>query len=691
MILHAEDFGCAADGRWLRQVPIAAGSSVLTVPAGAVLGVDVGASISIPGAADMGATIEKMPDAKKVAGAAIDAGSPLLTVPSQEPFVPDHEGWRIVVDGAGPGGSALLTDIHKINPVTPATNDAQVLVLADNAATTVPNTTAVANDGVRARLSDHARASVGPLRLTVRGRLVEDATMTVGSRILRSIAARFSALDVDEPVTIEGAGHHRTTVQELADDVTVVLADPVQRPVTDGPADVWRPESDCVGRLRDMLLAAAAAGGPVEIAFGAGVYDFTAPRTASGALVVASLNGLNGLTLSGAGRGRTVLRLMPEQDLQSEAPRVRETHMIMARNCHQLNINRLTIHGAYLTMAQGGQEQMHGVFLAEGCTNVDLDGIEVFQTAGDGVRLLGSGTDPVHHVRLDRCHLIQNHRTGVAVQREVVTLRIRRCVIDMTPPGEDACIDLEPTGSAAAAANDVIIARNTLVHGNRAMAVSLSGISPSRPSLGVRFLRNTLTGGRIGGVHTEGLVLLGNTIDAGSAELTGAMIGLRGRCTNPRVEGNQVLAAGQEADGISLDGDVEQAVVIDNDVRTAGRGITLDASRDIVDASRNRVHGENRRPGIRVVTTGGTTHHGIRVQDNVVVDFGRAGIIVGPGSDPDALEGPLVTGNKIDRMGPVPSDLIGIDLTGHDGQWQDAVVEDNEIGVAIPIKIHGPG
>jgi hypothetical protein len=688
MILHAQDFGCAADGRWLRQVSIAAGSPTLTVPEGAVLGVDIGASISIPGAADMDATIQAMPGAKTVMGAAIHAGSPFLTVPSDNPFVSDHEGWRIVVDGAGPGGSALLTDIDEVSPVTDGT---QVLVLADNAAATALDTTAVANDGIRARLSDHARASVGPLRLTVGGRVVEDATMTVGSRILRSTAARFSTLDIDEPVTIEGAGHHRTTIQDLADDVTVVLAEPAQRPVTDGPADVWRPESDCAPALREMLQTAAASGGAVEIAFGVGVYDFTAPPTPSGALVVANLNNLNGLTLRGVGRGRTVLRLMPEQDLHSGAPAVRDTHLIMARNCHQLNINRLTLHGAYLTMAQGGQEQMHGVFLNEGCANVLLDGIEVFQTAGDGVRLLGSGTNPVHHVRLDRCHLIQNHRTGVAVQREVATLRIRRCTIDMTPPGEDACIDLEPTGQPTAqAANDVIIALNTLVHGNRAMAVSLSGISPTQPSRQVRFLRNTLTGGRVGGVHTERLTLLGNTIDASSAELTGAMINLRGRCSEARVEGNEVLAAGQEADGISVSGDVEQAIVVDNDVHTAGVGINVTVSGDIVDASRNHVQGDNRQPGIRMVAIGETTHHGIRVQDNVVLDFARAGIVVGPRSVQDTLEGPVVTGNEIDHVGPVPPGLIGISLTGHNAQWHDAVVEDNDIGAAIPIKIQGP-
>jgi hypothetical protein len=146
----------------------------------------------------------------------------------------------------------------------------------------------------------------------------------------------------------------------------------------------------------------------------------------------------------------------------------------------------------------------------------------------------------------------------------------------MTPPGEDARIDLEPTGQPAAqAANDVIVVLNTLVHGNRAMAVSLSGISPTQPSRQVRFLRNTLTGRRVGGVHTERLTLLVNTIDAGSAELTAAMINLRDRSTEARVEGNEVVAAGQEADGISVSRDVEQAIIVDNDVRTAGLGINV--------------------------------------------------------------------------------------------------------------------
>ena len=373
--------------------------------------------------------------------------------------------------------------------------------------------------------------------------------------------------------------------------------------------------------------------------------------------------------------------------------------MIRAEDCAALTITDLTVHGAYLTMAEGGQEQMHGIFLAPGCDGVTLEDVEVFQSAGDGVRLIGDSAEPTHRpthdVRVDRCHLIQNHRSGVAIQREVHSVRIRSCVIEMTAPGDDACIDLEPTGNPEAAApRDVLIESTTLVHGNPAMAVSLSGISPSQPSRRVRFIRNTLTGGRVGAVHTERLTLLANTIDAGPAELAGAMIRLRGTCVGLRVEGNDVRAAGTQADGISVGGEVERMTVVDNDVRTAGVGIDVTASGDTVDVRGNRIRGENLSPGIRVRTKGvpdvPTTHQDIRVVDNVVLDFDRAGIIVGPDKVPDKLHNPVITGNTIDREGQVPPGLVGIHLVGRVGQWVDAVVEDNTIGATINIPIQGP-
>ena len=262
----------------------------------------------------------------------------------------------------------------------------------------------------------------------------------------------------------------------------------------------------------------------------------------------------------------------------------------------------------------------------------------------------------------------------------------------MTPPGEDACIDLEPTGSPLRrSTDDVIIAlQHARTRESGDGRVSQRHLA-RRSRLGESAsLRNTLTGGRVGGVHTERLTLLGNTIDAGSAELTGAMIRLHGRCTDLPLEGNQVLAAGQEADGISVSGDAEQAIVVDNDVRTAGLGIDVTASGDIVEVSRNRVHGENRRPGIRVArrSANDAPWHPRPGQRRARLrprrhhrrpPFGHG------------HAGKSRHHRQRDRpRGPVPPGLIGIDLTGHDAQWHDPVVEDNEIGAAIPIKIQGP-
>jgi hypothetical protein len=50
MKLNADDFGCVAAGRWLRGISIPADSAVMTLPVGADVDTEVGASISIPGA-----------------------------------------------------------------------------------------------------------------------------------------------------------------------------------------------------------------------------------------------------------------------------------------------------------------------------------------------------------------------------------------------------------------------------------------------------------------------------------------------------------------------------------------------------------------------------------------------------------------------------------------------------------------
>lgn len=480
MRFHADDFDCVADGRYLEGASIGAGSAILTAPAGTVVGTEVGKQIAIPGAVDLVATIAELVGSKTVSNASVEAGSTrleIVLVDDEEPFPGQaHAGFRVTVDGAGLDGMTLLTDVVEVRDA------GLTLLLALPAATTVQGVRAVVNDPRRVLLSNHARANVGPVPVDLDDRDVSDAAMIVGDRSLRSDTAAFSSLDLLKTVTIRGAGHLATTIAVAIDDMTVQLAAPAQRPVTDGPADVWKTDSGPgVRRLLDAVRASGAEF--AEIIFGPGLYDLT--RSETGLPAAVGLERLANVTVRGAGPGVTVLRLMPEQDLfANDGHTVQDTHIVMARDCHKLTIRDLTLYGAYLTM-RAAAEQMHGLNINQGCRDVVVDQVEVFQSAGDGVRLLGEKDNKLSRVWLTGCRLIQNKRTGVACQRAVDTVWIRDCYMEATPPSSDACIDLEPTADPfTTAPTDIVIDSNVLVHGTqncRRVAVGYRGrrTSPS--------------------------------------------------------------------------------------------------------------------------------------------------------------------------------------------------------------------
>ena len=146
----------------------------------------------------------------------------------------------------------------------------------------------------------------------------------------------------------------------------------------------------------------------------------------------------------------------------------------MARDCREVTLRDLTIHGAYLTMRRA-VVQMHGIHIAQGCEDTVIDNVGVVHCAGDAVRLVGEPTNQVRRVRINGCSLVRAKRSGVAVQRSVRTVWVRDCYIEMAKPSTGSCIDLEPSG--AGAPEDLVIDANTLQHETDAVAVSLSGTS----------------------------------------------------------------------------------------------------------------------------------------------------------------------------------------------------------------------
>ncbi|MEV7098137.1 hypothetical protein AB0M80_35385 [Amycolatopsis sp. NPDC051045] len=503
-VLAVDEFGCVPDGRFLERVSITADTAALKDGDGEVRAADVGKNIAIPGAADLDGTISRLIRRTDVDGTMV-AGEKTLDAT----FAPEHHGrflarihagQRITVAGAGVGGSTLVTDVVKV--VGP-TN----LELADASATSVSAVKTILNDPGSVALSDYARIRVAGVTVDLGDRTIGDGAMMVGSSALASETAKFSSVDLDKPVVIRAAGRHVTTIESFQSSTQVTLAAPAQRTVVDGLADVWRTDSR-IGFEALLAGLGGLEGESAEIRFSPGVYDFTRVPISSRMQGAISLSGLKNLTLRGAGLGVTILRLMPDQKLD------RNAHVVQMRNCTRLTLRDLSVHGSYLTLGSVN-EQMHGIVIDDGSEEIAVDQVRVHQSAGDGVRLLSSADGKVRQVRVDRCQIVQNKRSGVAFQRAVEQVWVRGCYIEMTPPSTDSCLDFEPTGPVPTndnAPRDIIIDSNLMVHGTQTVAVSLSGISGLDRLTRVQFTNNLVIGGSIFSTDIDRLTIQGNTV-----------------------------------------------------------------------------------------------------------------------------------------------------------------------------------
>ncbi|MGH3821585.1 MAG: hypothetical protein ACRDRA_01880, partial [Pseudonocardiaceae bacterium] len=593
MRLHVDDFGCVPDGRVLERVAIAAGSAVLTDPDGNLRETDISKNIAIPGAADLVATIARLVDRKDVE-ASMTAGQDTLTASfrnASERFRADlHTGHRIVVCGAGPAGQPLLTDVEEVvNPTT--------LRLADRASTTVEDVAATLNRPNVVGLSNYARRSVTNVSVDLGDRLIDDARMTIGGRALESRTAKFSRLDLNEDndvddegksVTVPAAGLFVTIIQSVDSPTQPTLAAPAQRTVEEVLADVWKTDSR---PGLELLLASLDSRNieSAEICFGSGVYDFTRIPVAPGAQPAAiGLTGLRNLTFRGSGPGTTILRLLPAQNLRTD------THVIETVDCRNLTFRDLSVHGAYLTLGNA-VEQMHGFHINEGSEEITLQRVRVFQSAGDGVNLLGRPGRKVRKIWVESCRFIQNKRTGVGFQRAVEFVWVRNCYIEMTAPSTDQCVDFEPTGGRPpngepiiVAPTDIIIESNVLVHEPRGVAVAISGARGSDPTRRVKFANNIVLGGEVFCTDVAELTIQHNVVLIPASDRPGrVLLNLQQGGDSVLITGNLLISEHDKTTEVinlseSRNRQLNRALVAGNlCVTPAGHGIRVTGGDDV--------------------------------------------------------------------------------------------------------------
>jgi hypothetical protein len=569
MLLHVNEMGLVPDGRFLERASIAAESFALSDPDRNLRETDIGKNIAVPGALDLVTPIAALTGRKDVANASMDAGGAtpdILTAP-----LPPGQGFRadlnlnqrITVAGAGPGGATLVSDVVQVI-------NSNTLKLATSAATTVTGVAAILNRPDRVGLANHARADAGDVTVNLGDRTIVDASMVVGGRGLESPTAKFSSVDLGKIVTIPGAGLLVTTIQSFQSPAQVTLAQSAQRTVTGGLADVWKTDSrPAFEQLRAALDSSDVEG--AEIQFGPGVYDFTAGPPQSGITAAIALHALKNLTLRGAGPGATVLRLMPNQDRSGP-----DTDVIHILDCKNLTIRDLSVHGAYLTLA-GVNEQMHGIVIGAGSEETVVERVRVFQSSGDGIRLLGEPDRKVRKVWMNDCRLIQNKRTGIGFQRAVEFVWIRDCYIESKPPTTDDGMHFEPSGNQSP--TDVVIEGNVFIHGTDTAAVSIAGINSTDPALRVKFINNTVQGGGILGFDAQDVTVADNTIVAGER---GQVVLFRGACSGLRFCNNKIVAASGARTALRIASDANltssRVWIEANHIVTSGSGIELTGS-----------------------------------------------------------------------------------------------------------------
>jgi hypothetical protein len=663
MDIHVEDFKCTADGLFLERVSTTAGDRLLRAPGGGLTPGDVDKHIAIPGAADLQTTITALAQHQIIRQAAMTAGSAELRGVLADPARPEvaltfrvalHVGRRITVAGAGPGGATLVTDVV-------AVTGPGAITLAQPCAAAVDGAEVHLNAPDQVGLGNYARRARGGLTVDLGDRTITDGVVTLGGRGFASATARFSFEDLGKPVLLAEAGLFTTVIEAVEATDRARLRDAAPRSVTDVAADVWL--TDNRQAFADLIAALDTAdprGG--EIRFGPGVYDFGRGPVPGPAGAI-NLRGLRNVTLRGSGSGATILRLLPEQDLSGP-----DTHLIETFDCAGLRIRDLSIHGSYLTMGKAN-EQMHGINLNAGTRDVIIERVRFFQTAGDGLRLLGRPENRVRGIAVDHCEFVQNKRTGIGFQRCSESVWVRDCRIDNSAPATDSAIDFEPTG--AGGPRDIVIDSTVITHRTGAIAVALSGISGPDPTRRVTFSNNVIDGGTIFSTDVRELIIRHNTIVAGDGAdgIPAVAVHVQRGGDTLLITGNVIGDDRGSTRGAILVSEVnsrpvDRSLIVDNICHVAaGAGIVVDSSENVSVAGNLLVAvGAGTQAVLVRAETGAAA--GVSVRGNTVAVKGTGSWVTGVHVGARQPVGPVsVTGNMI-RGATAGVRFDGVGFTG---------------------------
>lgn len=306
---------------------------------------------------------------------------------------------------------------------------------------------------------------------------------------------------------------------------------------------------------RAIRAVRQAAGGVVY--FPAGSYAVTPQKRAS----ALDLSGVSNISLLGAG-------------LETSRIRLKNGHDLSGRSCSLISLSETTSYATFRDLTIDGNqsgsinpgEQVTLVQIS-GSTDIIIERLELRNSHGDGITLLGEDPDVAHNILIRGCTFRDNRGTGVVCQRAVEHTRLLENYFS-----GNSCHAIAFGPCSAKGTTGNLIFGNVIVHAGNQEAVMLGNPlhEDATRTNHLIFCHNQIIHGELSGANTGQLLFCQNIVLGRNA---GPAVELSGFGKETLVSGNVLQSAAGA--GVMVNSHSGDLTITSNRIQSAGPGIQL--------------------------------------------------------------------------------------------------------------------
>ncbi|MCB0013314.1 MAG: right-handed parallel beta-helix repeat-containing protein [Anaerolineales bacterium] len=308
--------------------------------------------------------------------------------------------------------------------------------------------------------------------------------------------------------------------------------------------------------IRRAIRAARQAGGGV-VYFPAGSYAVTPQKRAS----ALDLSGVTNISLLGAGLETSRIRLKNGHDIGGRSFAL----FSLSETTSYVTFRDLTLDGNQSGTTNPGEQA--ALVQISGSTDVIIERLELRNSPGDGIMLLGDDPDVAHNILIRGCTFRDNRGSGVVCQRAVEHTRLLENYFS-----GNSChaIAFGPCSLKGTTGN--LIFGNVIVHAGRQEAVLLGNPlhGDATRTNHLVFCHNQIIHGELSGANTGQLLFCQNIVLGRNA---GPAVELSGFGKETLVSGNVLQSAAGA--GVTVSSHSGDLTITSNRIQSAGPGIQL--------------------------------------------------------------------------------------------------------------------